>query len=232
MNMQNTNCCEGCFYAGVIDGYKPKCNCRKIAEVKAAQAEKVANTNSDDFWYQYDEYDLWSQYTEEYEVSDFVATKDRSKSVRRRINRAKANKKAVGILPIVEAKVNKIPVKGSTDDAYFIADKKCGTTKRAAKHRYQLNIAISFPDIPVKKYGRRLWHMIDLFKTWQHTATYTGNTEMVIACKNAIATLDTAMECGGELSSLHREGNVLHVRVGFLDKISMLNFKKNTSSNN
>ena len=222
MNMQNTICCEGCFYAGAINGYKPECKCRKIEEVTAAQAEKV--TNSDDFW---------DQYAEDDEVSDFVATKDRSKSVRRRINRAMSNRRAVRLLPVLESNLAKVPGKPSAEATENISGKKCASVKRNAKRRYLMNITIPFPEFHGKKrYGRRLEHLTTLFTSWQHTATYVGNTEMKLACENAIATLDTAKACGGELSSLHREGNVLHVRVGFLDKISMLNFKEKTSSNN
>lgn len=229
MNMQNTNCCEGCFYAGVIDGYKPECKCRKITEVTVAQAEKVANTNSDD---------LWDQYAEENEVSVFVATKDRSKSVRRRINKSKANKRAVRLLPVVESNLAKVPVKPSAASAGNIAGKKCISLKRNAKRRYQSEVLIPFPKIQGKNhYGSNFEHITNFFNVWKDAATSKCDKdkfdhEMILACENAIATLDTAKACGGELSSLHREGNVLHVKVGFLDKISMLNFKMKTSSNN
>ena len=86
MNMQ-INCCKGCFYVGTANGFKPECNCHKVAE-----AETRAN----------DMVDFWDQYFEDDTVSDFTDTKDRSKAVRRRINKAKANKKAVEILPIVQ----------------------------------------------------------------------------------------------------------------------------------
>lgn len=224
MNMQNANCCNGCFYAGVVNGYKPDCNCMKAAEAKARD-NKSANTDMLNSWNE------WDQYIFDKE-SDFVSTKDRSKAVRRRINRAKARKNAVKVLPIVKSKANKIPAKRSTGDLHFIADKKCDTAKKVAKRRYQLNITISFPDIPEKNYGGRLWHMINHFNSWQYTATRKGNNDMELACKNAISTLETAKSCGGELSSLHRDGNVLHVRIGFRDKISMLNFKQRTSLGN
>ncbi len=223
MNMQNANCCEGCFYAGVVNGYKPNCNCMEAAEIEV-QAEKSTSTDMVASW------DHWDQYIS-YGEPDFTDSKDRSIAVRRRINRAKARKRAVEVLPIVKSKAKKIPAKRSTNDLSSIADKKCDTAKRTAKHRYQLNISISFPDIPAKNYGSRLWHMINFFNAWQKNAEFHGNNAMVLACKNAVTTLKTAINCGGELSSLHREGNILHVRVGFLDKISMLNFKTKISPN-
>lgn len=214
MNMQ-INCCKGCFYVGTANGFKPECNCHKVAE-----AETRAN----------DMVDFWDQYFEDDTVSDFTDTKDRSKAVRRRINKAKANKKAVEILPIVEFKFNKVPCKPSAEITGNIARKKCASVKRSAKRRYQAEIVIPFPKIHGKKhYGRRLKHLTTLFTDWQHTATFCNNNEMALACENAITTLETAIACGGELVSLHREGNDMYVGVGFWDKVSMLNFNRKIS---
>lgn len=223
MNMQNANCCEGCFYAGVVNGYKPDCNCMEAAETKARD-NKSANTDMvEDYW------DKWNQYIFD-EESDFTDTKDRSKAVRRRINKAKANKKAVRVLPIVNSKVAHVST--NDDDTEFeIRNKKYNNISKTAKRRYRMTITIPFPLIHKRYYRVSLSELITLFNNWKDAAAFDGNNTMVLACKNAISTLETAKNCGGELSALHRERNVLHAKVGFWDKTSMLDFKSKTSSN-
>ena len=221
MNMQNANCCAGCFYAGIVNGYKPDCNCMKAAEAKSRDNKSTNTGMVEDYW------DVWNEYIF-CEESDFSESKDRSKTVRNRINKAKARKKAVALLPVVTSKANKAV--GFEEN--HIQNKRLNNVAKTAKRRYRMAISIPFPTVSKSNnYGNTHEDLCTSFITWQNNAKKEKDYPMVLACKNAIANLETAILYGGELSSLHCEGSTLHLKVGFLDKNSMLNFKKKTSLN-
>lgn len=222
MNMQNVSCCEGCFYAGVPNGYRPECSCetREIIEAES----------------QIKEQDLCYNYTEE-TLSSFSSVsqtgKDRATAIQRRANRAKAVKRTAKNLPIVESKLNKLPSNASGKD-FSIADKKVANVAGIAKPRYQAALILPFPEIPKSRYGKcSIFRLIDRLKSWERDAESPDpekrNDKLALACKKAIKMLNTATLYDGELCSLHREGNDLHIKLGFLNKTSLSNFERKLS---
>lgn len=214
MNMQNVSCCEGCFYAGVPNGYRPECSCetREIIEAES----------------QIKEQDLCYNYTEE-TLSFFSSVsqtgKDRVTAIQRRTNRAKAVKRTAKNLPIVESKLNKLPSNASSKDL-SIADKKVLNVAGIAKPRYQVALILPFPEIPKSRYGKcSIFRLIDRLKSWKIDAA----PDLVLACDKAMTILITATIYDGELCSLHREGNDLHIKLGFLDKTSLSSFERKLS---
>lgn len=219
MNMQNVSCCEGCFYAGVPNGYRPECSCevKEIIETKSQIEDE--------------EQDLYFDYTEKTLSSLF--DKDRETPLYRRANKAKSVNRAVKALSIVESKYARLPQK-PTDQEVSAATRKISNVAKIAKPRYQMSLLLSFPKIPETHYdSRSIFRLIARLESWKRNAespdSERKNDELALACKKAIKMLNTATLYDGVLCSLHREENDLHIKIGFLDKASLSNFERKLS---
>lgn len=215
MNMQNVSYCEGCFYAGVQGGYRPECNCKKKEAIQELMNEETGMRLV------FESFDITTQ-----RVS--ISSKDRATSIQRRRNKAKKIRRNVKTLPIVNSKLDKLPT-NAFDEEFVVVSKKLDNVTGITKFRYRTTLILCFPEITEKHYGKHIHHLISLFRRWQSTAYADKNAKMAHACEDAITTLAMVSSYGGEASALHREGNALHITVGFMDKTSLSNFKRRFS---
>ena len=213
MTMQNVFSCEGCFFTGKKDGYRPECNC-KIKEEFEHEANELPSS-----------FDCDSLYLEEAPSLE----KDRYTSFRRRVNRAKSVRKRTQVLPIVQAKSDRLPANASDEQISFL-NHKLSNTYESAKFRHQIKLSLSFPEIPGNRYGRHNVHLISTFRRWERNANFKGNSSLATACRNAVEVLELVSRYDGETIALHREETILHVTVGFRDKYSLSNFKEKLAS--
>lgn len=219
--MQNVNCCEGCFYAGVTNGYKPECNCARAARYKETEKsvptelidnidELLPDTNQHDT-YQYDR-----------------KARQMPRRMQHRIAAKKHAKKAPKTLAVVNAKYNRIPTT-ATLDAFDAAGKKIFNAEKNAAYIYRAPIIkLEFPKIPKESsFGKSIDTLINRLSTWKNKDD--SSTEMKIACENAIKYLNTVSSYDSKVVGLHREANVLYLTVGFREKISLLDFLQKTA---
>lgn len=219
-NMQNVNCCEGCFYNGVTDGYKPECcNCRKVAEYMKA---KVDTDSMDDVLEHVDEL------LPDTEQHDTYQDDKKTRRMQRRIAAKKYAKKAPKTLAVVNAKYNRIPLTAISDAFDLVGKKVFNAEKNAAySHRAPI-IKLEFPEIPKESsFGQSINTLIHRLSIWKNEDD--SSTEMKIACENAIKYLNTVSSYDSQVVGLHREDNVLYLTVGFRDKISLLDFLQKTA---
>lgn len=224
MSMQNVSCCEGCFYAGKVDGYRPECNCKYKETIDDTMelASKESLMDAIPFVSDLTSSPLCDETTMP------ASQVKKATSRQRRINKAKCVKRNARTLPIVLSKLDNLP-SGASHEDFLIADRKVVHVSKTVKFRYQMLLVFSFPEIPEKQYGKTIYHLIDKLRCWQRDKDLNTDSNMVLACKNAVETLNTAITYGGELCSLHRKGNDMHITVGFLDKASLSNFKRKLS---
>lgn len=205
--------CTGCFFAGVKDGYRPECNCKRKEEIIELEQEAKELTVSDDIDISFPE--------EDDDLAISFPTKDRSVANYRRRNKRRVAKNNLKILPIVCAKSNRLSAKAFDDEVSAI-NKKLSSAYGNAKFRHQTTLSLVFPEIPKRTYGRHVHHIVSTFYSWMQ---YAETQALVDACKKAIEQLERAENYGGEVIALHREDDTLHVTVGFRDKVSLSNFK-------
>lgn len=219
MNMQNVSYCEGCFYAGVRDGYQPECNCKRKEAIQEIMNEEAGMQPV---------FEPFDTNTKRKDSLVSISSKDRATSIQRRRNKAKEIRRNINTLPIVNSKLDKLPA-DAFDEEFVVVSRKLDNVTRITKFRYHTTLILCFPEITEKHYGKHIHHLISLFRRWQSTAYADKNAKMAHACEDAITTLAMVSSYDGEASSLHREGNALHVTVGFKDKTSLSNFKRRLS---
>ena len=202
--MNNSIYCVGCLFAGTSDGYEPECNC--CLKKDAAIIASVENNK--------EAVDKLLPDTKQCDTTD----QDNRKNLRRqrRIAAKKYARKAPERLAIVNAKLDRLPESASSDDLN-VAIKKCFNANKKAIHTYQTTISIEFAELPKNfSFGKNLWALICRISGWAESAD--------------IDTLKTAASNDGQLVGLHREDTTLQVKIGFLDKSSMLDFIRKTAA--
>lgn len=215
--MQNVNCCEGCFYAGVTNGYKPECNCARATKYK--ETEKSVPTEL------IDDIDELLPDTNQH---DTYQDDKKTRRMQRRIAAKKYAKNAPKTLAVVNAKYNRIPSTALLD-SFDAAGKKIFNAEKNAAHIYRAPIIkLEFPEIPKETlFGNSIYSLLYRLSDWKTKDDST--TEMKIACETAIDYLNTASRYDAQVVGLHREGNILHLTLGFREKISMLDFLQKTA---
>ncbi len=221
--------CTGCFFAGVKDGYRPECNCKRKEEIIELEQEAKGLSV-------YDDIDI--SFPEE---EDNFSIKDRSAANHRRRHKSKVAKKNLKTLSIVCAKSNRLSDKAFDEEVSAI-NKKLSSAYNSAKFRHQTTLSLVFPEIPKRTYGRHVQHIISTFRSW---IAYTEEEclrasvddsrkkrlkDLANTCEKAIQQLEKVASYDGEVLGLHREENTLHVTVGFRDKVSLSNFKGRLAS--
>lgn len=212
--MQNVNCCEGCFYAGVTNGYKPECKCARAAKYK--ETEESVPT------------ELIDELLPDTEQHDTYQDDKKTRRMQRRIAAKKYAKKAPKTLAVVTAKYNRIPTTALLD-SFDAAGKKVFHAEKNVAYSYRAPIIrLEFPEIPKKSsFGQSIYTLINRLSVWKNDDD--SSTEMKIACENAIKYLNTVSSYDSQMVGLHREDNVLYLTVGFREKISLLDFLQKTA---
>lgn len=215
--MQNVNCCEGCFYAGVTNGYKPECNCARAAKYKETEI-LVSMGLIDDI----------DDLLPDTKQHDTYQDDKKTRRMQRRIAAKKHARKAPKTLAVVNAKYNRIPQTANLD-AFDVAGKKIFNAEKNAAYIYRAPIIkLEFPEIPKESsFGKSIDTLINRLSAWKNKDD--SSTEMKIACENAIKYLNTVSSYDSQMVGLHREDNVLYLTVGFRDKISLLDFLQKTA---
>lgn len=223
MNMNNSNYCVGCRFAGTVDGYEPECNCckKKDTTIIASIENNEAAVNM------FDHVDELLPDTKQCDTTH--QDKRKARRMQRRIAAKKYARKAPERLAITNAKLNRLPVSASFDDLN-VADKKCFNADKKAVHSYQTSIALVFPKIPEgSSFGGNISALSLTIYKWKDAKDVSP--EMKTACDDALSILKTvASDYDGQIVGLHREGNVLQIKIGFRDKVSMLDFIRKTAS--
>ncbi len=209
--------CTGCFFAGVKDGYRPECNCKRKEEIIELEQEAKGLSVYDDIDISFPEED------------DNFSIKDRSAANHRRRHKSKVAKKNLKTLSIVCAKSNRLSDKVFDEEVSAI-NKKLSSAYNSAKFRHQTTLSLVFPEIPERTYGRHVSHIVSTFKSWIAYAKKKNLKDLADTCEEAIQQLEKVASYDGEVLGLHREENTLHVTVGFRDKVSLSNFKGRLAS--
>ena len=195
--MREMNLCNGCFYAGVADGFKPECDC-------VARSKYEADNET------------WRQEAEDVYRGNGKTPYQRH--IERRKNRAKANQKAREAYLFAESKINKLSAY-ATNEEFWRLEKKCRNMDKKAKRNEQVTILLSLPTkIEIKK---TKGGSISKIKRWMES-TPTIATE----CKEAIKTLELAKSSGGEVVASFRDKAELYVTIGFYSKKELNSFKR------
>lgn len=210
---KNLNSCTGCSFAGFVGGYEPECNCSKKAAIMAENSEVTADMVDD-----------LLPGTEE-----LYHTHQDAKNCRmhRRIAAKKHNRKAPKALTIVKAKYNRLSESASSDDIEVATKKRSNATKKAVS-RYEISISLGFPKIPKgTSFGCSINALASTISRWKNN---NASYEMEIACNNASSILEVASRYNGQLVGLHRECDVLQIKIGFLNEVSKSNFILKTTA--
>lgn len=208
--MINSNYCVGCCFAGTVDGYEPECNCccKKDAAIIASIENNEVAVNM------FDHVDELLPDTKQCDTTH--QDKKKARRMQRRIAAKKYARKAPERLAITNAKLDRLPVSASSDD-FAVANKKCFNAEKKAICAYQTTIFIEFAELPKNfKFAKSLYSLIFRISS--------------LAEPSDIEVLQTAISNDGQLVGLHREGNVLQIKIGFRDKVSMSDFIHKTAS--
>lgn len=215
--MNNSNYCVGCLFNGTVDGNESECcNCHKkdaaiIASIEKNKAAVKMLDYVDNLLPDTKQYDTIRQ------------DKKKARRMQRRIADKKYSKKAPKNLAITTAKLNRLSV-GSSSDDFEVANKKCFNAAKKAVYSYHTSIALAFPEIPKgSSFGSNMDTLYLTISKWKNAKDVSP--EMETACDDALRILKMAnSDYDVNLVGLHREGNILHLTIGFHDKISMLDF--------
>lgn len=228
------NYCVGCYFAGTVDGYQPECNCcKKDAAIIASIENNEVSVDMLDY------VDELSSGTKQYDT-----THQNNKKARRMQRRIAAKKYAKTVhknFAIATSKLKRLSANASSDD-FDAAFKKLFNTDKKDVHSYQTSIDLAFPEIPEKSsFGPNMDTLYIAISKWKDAKDVSR--DMKLACDNAIRILEAAFRYDGQLVGLHCERcerdddskkrhdddvDVLHVKIGFSDKVSLLNFISKT----
>lgn len=221
--MKEMNLCNGCFYAGAADGFKPECNCQNRIRYEEME-EKQEKVTADAWDTIYPMYDTFSE-----------TVKTGQQRQERRISRRKANKKANQMLPIVEAKYRNLS-SYATKSEYNRLENKCRNAEKKATRNEQVTVTISFPTSIEKVQGRGISNLKKLFSAWADNPEKMAGSETKIApkiateieteCEKAMEMLETAKRYNGEVVALYKEQNKICMTMGFYTKKDLAEFKR------
>lgn len=218
------NYCVGCHFAGTVDGYEPECNCCKkdaaiIASIENNEAAAYMLAHVDELLHDTNQYDTTH------------LNNKKARRMQRRIAAKKYARKAPKRLTIVNAKLDRLPANATSDDLDVVI-KKCFNADKKAFYAYQTVISIELTELPKNfRFGRSLASLI------YNISDRAESTDINI--------LETAASNDGQLVGLHCERcerdddgkkrndddvDVLHVKIGFRDKVSMLDFIRKTAA--
>lgn len=222
--MINSNYCVGCRFAGTVGGYEPECNCCKKDAAIIASIE--SNEAAVDMLEYVDEL-----LPDTKQCNTTRQNKRKARRMQRRIAAKKYARKVPERLTIVNAKLDRLPANASSDDL-DVAIKKCFNADKKAIYGYQTVISIELAELPKNfKFGQGLEALILRISNLDASAD--------------INILETAMSNDGQLVGLHCERcerdddgkkrnddavDVLHVKIGFRDKVSLLDFIRRTAA--
>lgn len=211
--MKEMNLCNGCFYAGTTDGFKPECVCKAQSEYVEAREEAI----EEQLFHQ-------SKYIEvqeeDKEKNVFYKPKTSyQRHIERRRNRRKANTKAIEARVKVEGKYKKLPANAKWEDILRI-DKKCKKVEKKAKRNKQITITLFIPET-IGKMKDGSGGSIAKLKSWMKRTP-----AIATECQEAIKTLELAKNCDGEIVAAFRREQELHLTIGFYSKKALSNFKR------
>jgi len=204
--MKEMNLCNGCFYAGVADGFRPECNCRARYEEIEEQEETMA-------------------------VGEFLKTaktdyQRHSERLERRISRKRANKKASTAVMAVEAKYQKLSGNATNSEEERLG-KKCKNAVKKAKRNKQATVIITFPT-SIEKISIRRFPGQCIEKLERFFSDVACNPEIATECEEAIEILKIAKLYDGDVVAVHKEKNEICMTIGFYNKEDLSNFKRKT----
>ncbi len=211
--MKEMNLCNGCFYAGTENGFKPECNCKCREKYEEVEKQQEGTRTK---------------------CSNAVKT-DSQRRLERRINRKKSNKRASNAIVFANAKCKRLMDTANNSIAKR-QEKRYKNTVKKAKRNKQVTVAISLPVSIARVKGRCIYKLETLFSNWKEnpeTAVVEGTKlppkmvkKMKAECKEALNMLEVARSFNGEVVSLHKKENEIHMTMGFYTKKDLSNFKR------